>query len=162
MVSQMETPVPIDVAMLQSIGITKPGHAKRLLMKLEEPSLFPLTLGADTPANESCCGGVKQQSSLETNLYDWLAELKLEHLYEAFNEAGYEDIDLIRDHMKSRYPLDESVLRDEIRVCKPGYRLRILGKLHAEIKQPARRPIEIYAHWEKGEGCGSCSNCVLF
>ena len=40
---------------LQSIGIAKPGHSKRLLMKLEEPLLFPLSCGSQPTVSQPCC-----------------------------------------------------------------------------------------------------------
>lgn len=39
MVHQMTTPVPINESMLKNIGIRKPGHYKRLLMRLTETAI---------------------------------------------------------------------------------------------------------------------------
>ena len=59
---------------------------------------------------------------------EWLRFLKLERFYLNFLEAGYDDLDLMVEHMDSCFPITDEILRD-MKVDQVGYRLRILGSL---------------------------------
>ena len=149
MQDQMETPMPITPELLREVGITKVGHAKRILMKLAQPVCTP-------ELQQSCCGP-SEVSYFESNLYDWLTELRLEHLYENFCRAGYDRVDMLREHMWSTYCIDDEVLKTEVGVDKPGHRVRILGKLHSEARKLQRPEIGL----EQSFALKSCHNCPL-
>lgn len=162
MITQMSTPIPLCIELLQKIGIEKIGHTKRLLMKLEEPGLYLLSYGGTTPLNQSCCISKRSPDislcSEESTLYEWLADLKLDDLHGAFVASGYDDIEMLRAHMRSRYPLTDQVLRDELGVRKPGYRIRILGKLHGELRNRRKQELLI----DNSSTLKSCNKCSVF
>ena len=54
--------------------------------------------------------------------------MKLEKYLKIFEQAGYEDIEFMCSQMQSKYPIDDNLLQ-KIGINKPGYRLRVLGKL---------------------------------
>lgn len=108
LMNQMRTPVPLTEATLREIGMTKPGHMRRILMKLS--------------------GEENAISSSELDLYQWLESLSIESSYENFILSGYDNLDFLFKHMDSEYPITDSVLR-EIGISKKGHRMRLLGAL---------------------------------
>ena len=137
LVEQMLTPVPLSDAMLREIGIAKSGHRKRLLLALHREAFG----STDSPASAKgfCCPATVTRSP-QTDLKAWLQTLRLVRWHKNFVEAGYEDLQLIRDLMASPYPLTEAVLTEEVGIHKPGHRYRILGKLLDDAPQQAYRP----------------------
>ena len=129
LISQMNTPVPIDAEMLEHLGIVKPGHRRRLLFGLHQATPRP------RPRTLQCCGLLavaKKPRRLADTLEEWLAELKMQKHLKRFLAAGYEDVTSMRALMHSEYAISEEVLRTEVGVEKPGHRYRILAKLLAE------------------------------
>lgn len=136
MVEQMTTPFPLDETMLSEIGISKPGHRKRLLVKL-----YKLAFPEAKPMNHllfSCCAQqrpfVRLPVITANTLFAWLNELRLGKLHELFIGSGYDDLSYIREQMVSPYPITEETLKTEVKLNKPGHRLRILGKLLDEAR----------------------------
>ena len=123
--------MPVDQAMLQLCGITKPGHQKRLLLAI------------------ACAARRKRlrKPVLQEDLQSWLASMRLEELHGQFAAAGYEDLGWMLAQMSSPQPITEEVLRTEVGVTKPGHRMRLLGRLLL-LTSRARTDF-------------SCSGCVL-
>lgn len=149
LVIQMKTPLPLNKDILTIAGITKIGHINRLLMGLE------------IEAGISDLSGYYSLQNLHTqtkNLLEWLSSLKLENLMVLFVKSGYDDLEMIRKLMFSRYPLTDEILDRELGVHKQGYRYRILGRLHDEIfnKFPS-------SHIDYKTSCKNCSlSCGIF
>ena len=55
--------------------------------------------------------------------------MKLEHLHNFFDSAGYDDFDYLILQMSTRYTITDHTLQNDIGITKPGYRQRILSKL---------------------------------
>lgn len=124
---QMKTPFPITPQVLQRIGISKPGHCKRIVMRLRDLN--------------------SEFSDAESGFLEWLRGMKLTHLYGRFVDSGYDDLGFMKELMESQDPITDSVLKYEIGIDKPGYRIRILGRLMNEVRKETISQ----------SGCGLCS-----
>lgn len=149
MIDQMLSPLPITEQMLKNVGVDKPGHRVKLLMKLEEHAgLQPLKssrgrLESRTSRNFlKCCIAPNQATSAFINapsLLEWLRTLRLEGLHVNFVNAGYDDLETLIAQLSWRRPLNDEVLVRDVGIKKPGYRNRILSKLEDEqqlLKKP--------------------------
>jgi hypothetical protein len=87
------------------------------------------------PLRCSVVSPITEKSSLAYQLYPifyWLEKYHLEDYYEVLVEAGYEDVHIMVNQMKSPLPISDKTLRD-IGVCRPGHRRLILIKLEEEL-----------------------------
>lgn len=125
LVQQMDTSVLLTETLLEGIGITKPGHRRRLLMKLA-PALHEFV-----ETDSSCLCSDVSSSHWRYSLASWLEELRLGDLHDLFVEAGYDNVEYLREHMLSQYVITDEVLKHDVEVAKPGHRVRVLGKLLA-------------------------------
>ena len=127
--------MPITEEALTWAGVNRPGHRSRILFRLEEEAgLYRTKTKRRQPSRSGlfeCCiapsnatFGVKT-----TTVYEWLEGMKLEHLYNYFDSAGYDDFDYMILQMGTRYTITEQTLLNDIGITKPGYRQRILAKL---------------------------------
>ena len=167
LVKQMRSPMPISLAELAKIGIAKPGHRYRLLIKLEEEA--GLHVKRFTRRNNEvnqvfwrCCNVPSNTTHIisgNITLREWLRGLKLEDLTQNFFESGFDDYEFIINQMFSRYPITEEILMNDLSVSKPGHRNRILGKLKEEVKNilDKSEPIQI----ESISKQTSCDTCVI-
>lgn len=164
MLRQMHSPLPINLETLKSIGISKPGHCMRLLIKLEEAAnQRPKTLQR-TPVKGktpwTCCAAPRHTTyamSTHSTICDWLESLHLESLSGNFIEAGYTDHEFLLSHYTSvKYPLTDQFLELELKVSKPGHRKRILAKL-AEEAEVQKEGCELETVASKT----SCELCLL-
>jgi hypothetical protein len=172
MAKQMATPLPITDSLLISIGVKKPGHRARLLMKLEEESMkAPRETAAFGALTEESTYGEGCSFKCSTNrmrllfrktetLYEWLEGMKLEVCYNKFMESGYDNLEMIRHHMLSKYPINNEVLQNQVGIDKSGYRLRILGKLQEELKIYNNRVSVLLESHSKATNV-SCQSCSL-
>ncbi|CAG9327368.1 unnamed protein product [Blepharisma stoltei] len=154
MIDQMKTPLPITREVLSGIGIEKPGHIFRLLMGLEyESGIY------DTPLSEHYDSRTNLMlNDSKTEFQQWLESIKLGHLFICFEESGYDDIEMNKKLMFSRYPITDEVLKNEVGIDKRGYRYRILGKIHEEILR-SKCPVLL----ETRENTRNCSpSCSIF
>jgi len=131
---QMKSNFPISLENLKEIGISKPGHRKRLLALLEEETTKKERKSVKKPNYSSsfvCCTAPTATPGefFLPNLEEWLENLHLGHLERLFVSSGYDDLDHLLFLMKSSYPVDDQVLKEEVGVEKIGYRHRILAKL---------------------------------
>lgn len=143
-INQMRSPLPMTIEELTKIGIKKPGHRYRIVIKLEEESgIYSRRFNRRTNGNEynqgfwKCCS-VPSNTTYgiigTISIREWLRTLKLEELIPKFIDNGFDDYDMIIAQMMSRYPITDEILMNDMEVIKPGYRNRILGKLKEEVK----------------------------
>jgi len=167
MVEQMRSPLPISEESLRNIGVSKPGHCVRLLMRLEEesglkakftrlksPHSHKNFLQCCTAPNNTTFGLVNSPS-----LQEWLRQLKLEHLYDNFKSSGYDDYESLLNQMMWRKPLSEEVLEREVKVMKPGHRSRILSKLQEDVMGRDRSEGGLVV--ESGGKLVACEMCAV-
>jgi len=77
-----------------------------------------------------------------STLYGWLAQVRLEGLFDVLVEAGYEDIEALKRQVRSGKPLGIEELK-KIGVRKAGHRLRLLACLEEEAKGRPRLQAQI-------------------
>jgi hypothetical protein len=120
LIEQMRSPNPIHYDDLVSIGIKKPGHIYRVLVRLEEEAGYIFNRNSRRTRHTSedreigrflkCCV-TPSNATLGTNnsvsLRDWLASIKLEELARLFEAAGFEEYEFIISQMKSTYPITD-------------------------------------------------------
>lgn len=168
MVEQMHSPIPITVENLTKIGITKPGHRWRLLMRLEEEAgLTPRPKYKNMNSKQrgsllNCCVTPTHATYAlfgAMHLRDWLQGLRLSELYDYFVDAGYDDYESLLRQMRWRDPITSEILEHEIGITKPGYRNRILSKLHEDADRTfeANHILMIEASSKNV----ACNNCVI-
>jgi len=159
----LETIHSITLEGLESLGIYKPGHRKRLIAALKEekqPSKPTNTL--------ACCAKpvsgnhtLNQLPSLET----WLKSISLEHLYGNFAESGYEDLEHMLALMHTNLSIDEWVLEKEVGIAKQGHRHRILSKLKEDCPQVTsfKKPpsLRLELRIESASNATPCRMCTL-
>ena len=168
MINQMRSSLPITGDALKHIGIEKPGHRYRLIIKLEEEAgIIPRPpINKSRPSFEldkesfwKCCTAPNNATFGVTNspsLIEWLRVMKLESLHETLSQAGYDDYDQLITQMYSRYPLNDSILKQELNISKPGHRNRILARLQEESRLHKRDSLTIESN-DKGASCQLCS-----
>mmetsp|Transcript_33320 Transcript_33320/g.58451 ORF Transcript_33320/g.58451 Transcript_33320/m.58451 type:complete len:300 (-) Transcript_33320:589-1488(-) len=168
MIDQMHSPLPITEQMLKNIGIDKPGHRVKLLMKLEEDAGF-VPARSSRVRHESrnsrnflkCCIAPNHATSAfqsAPSLLEWLKSIRLESLHPEFVKAGYEDLETLVSQLNWRKPLNDEVLMKEIGIKKPGYRNRVLSKLQEEQQLVTRKP---ELQLEGATKLPACEMCLL-
>jgi ankyrin repeat protein len=167
LLNQMKCPLPISLDDLEKIGVKKPGHRYRLLIKLEEDSGI-VSKKYIKRYNEGqnfwkCCS-IPSNTTYglfgTISLREWLRTLKLEELVPKFVEAGFDDYEMIMSQMLSRYPITDEVLTNDIKINKPGYRNRILGKLKEDLKNIISKKDQIL-QIENSSKQTSCDTCTI-
>jgi len=169
MTKQMRSPLPITKEELMKGGVQKPGHCYRIIVKLEEDAgitkksiVSVKTVEQNKGSFWRCCSvpGSATQGVFGGNcLKEWLKGLKLEELYELFVNSGFDDYDQLITQMQSRYPIDDNILKYDIRINKPGYRNRILSKLQEDTRTLEKRESLMIESSTKNT---SCELCLIF
>lgn len=158
MVQQMLSPLPITEERLSKIGISKPGHRRKLVLKLQEEAAmdpkkglkkFPMLLKCCTAPNNT--GGLSNVPSL----LQWLDDMNLAFLITKFEEAGYEDIECMVLMMMTPTPITQSILENEIQIDDVRYRDIILEKLKNDARQLNSKTPLFYEE-PKSEACNPC------
>ena len=127
--------MPITEESLARAGVDRPGHRSRMLFRLEEESGLHRTKTkrrqpSRTGLFECCIAPSNATFGVKTtSVYEWLEAMKLEHLHNFFDSAGYDDFDYLILQMSTRYTITDHTLQNDIGITKPGYRQRILSKL---------------------------------
>lgn len=88
-------------------------------------------------------------------LMSWLESVKLEFLYEALMEGGYDDIEQNVAQMMTSMPITEEML-EGIGIDKPGYRKRLLGALDEDT-----RPMKSSRKRHRQRGSTPLGCCVV-
>ena len=128
MLEQMNSPMPINEAVLRKCGITKPGHQKRLLVRLWRFATGQL---AEEETQSTCYTSMPGQSA-EQALKEWLADSKLEGLFPLFEASGYDSLQYLREQVTSKYFVTDDLLQSEVGIASATDRLTVLGKLLRE------------------------------
>lgn len=168
MIDQMHSPLPITEQMLKNIGIDKPGHRVKLIMKLEEDAGFSQMKSSRARVEPrisrnfmKCCLAPNHATVAfvsSPSLLEWLRGLRLESLHADFMKAGYDDVETLISQLTWRRPLNDEVLLRDVGIKKPGYRNRILSKLKEEQQLSAKKP-EI--QMEGLTKMAACEMCLL-
>lgn len=172
LIEQMRSPLPLSEENLKEAGVDKPGYRARLMMKLEEEAgLYPKRSrrrgASPTSAGSlfSCCtvpGNATIGLSSDSPLREWLLQMKLEHLYGLFVDAGYEDYEALLAQMAWRVPITDAILERDIGIDKPGHRSRILSKLQDETQgQPHPPTGEPVLSMENEGMLAACAICTV-
>lgn len=167
LVKQMRSPLPVSLNELAKIGISKPGHRYRMLMRLEEDSGVHCKRPIKRPYESGqvfwkCCSVPSNTTHGVTatiSLREWLRTLKLEELTSNFIQNGFDDYEFILLQMFSRYPITEEILTNDVQIQKPGHRNRILGKLKEEAKNIIEKNETIQIETISKQT--SCDTCVI-
>jgi hypothetical protein len=85
--------------------------------------------------------------------------MKLGEFWPNFVDSGYEDYEYILWQMMSRHPITDYTLRQDINIAKPGYRARLLGRLHDDVAIKATNISDISID-VAGKNT-ACEMCVL-
>lgn len=135
---QMRSTMPLDMSVLEGIGIQQYSHRAMLLAVLEQAA------GVRRPETEErlsmCCEQNTRAISFHNyySLREWLAELGLEALHPQFVAAGYVHLEPLIQCMSSSYPLTDSLLQEELKVQRAEDRQRILRKLSQAASAASR------------------------
>jgi hypothetical protein len=90
------------------------------------------------PLRCSVVSPITEKSSVQLYpIFYWLEKYRLEDYYEVLVEAGYEDVQIMVNQMKSPLPISDKNLR-EIGICRPGHRRLMVIKLEEEAGFPKR------------------------
>ena len=126
---------------LKNIGILFAGDRARILIKLQldacenefkfnnflnENSIFYVTNHREKD--------YKKDNYLK-ELYKWLQNIKLQNLFSNFYQQGYFSVDLLLIQMLSKNPITDEILKDDLKINKYGYRLRLMNKLLDDSSQ---------------------------
>ena len=140
LVRQMLGPMPVTEKTLKELGISKPGHRRLLLAKLEEEAgLGKSQVSAHRAKSRSwiqCCGsnqGTMQVKSYPT-LAEWLEEIGLVHLHDLFLDAGFDSYQSLVEIQKSLNPLNSRILDQEIKIKEVEQRMMIMRKLQMDTE----------------------------
>lgn len=83
--------------------------------------------------------------------------MKLGHLRQNFYNSGYDDLEHLVLLMRSKWLIDDTVLKDEVQIDKLGHRQRILTKLQEEVSTGSRyKSMELTVKDNNWNACGYC------
>lgn len=166
MVSQMNGPLPISDKNLKEIGISKAGHRRHLLIKLEEEAGFGTKLMIKRHIREKsegilvCCvnANATRHHFTPPSLGEWLNDLELSHVYTQLTEAGFDSYDLLIDVQGSLHPLTNKQLEKEIKIISNADRVKLLNRLDSDVKAfyQDQEPMKISFEEPKRIVCESC------
>ena len=168
MVLQMSRDLGITEAMLEGIGIEKPGHRKRFLVAIEEET-FKLRKRhhRQTHSNPLKCCYLPEMGNngilSATDLSQWLDSLDFPEYFHLFVEAGYEDLEHIFVLMNSKYPITDQVLVFEIGIRSQAHRLKILKRLKKESQgfDTMKRPTKPELLSDRHQRSAPCEFCLI-
>ena len=144
---------------LKSIGILIPGDRAKILIRLEEKSGlydFNITKNVYYTLNNL------EKIELDINvikLNGWLAKIKLEQYLKNFIKNGYYSVDLLLMQTLSKNPLNNDILKNELKIEKLGHRTRILNKLKEDSQNYLKNlhnSLVIFHAEEKSKICSEC------
>ncbi|OMJ81487.1 hypothetical protein SteCoe_18055 [Stentor coeruleus] len=168
MISQMNGPMPISDRDLKDIGITKPGHRRYMIIKLEEEAGLSNEINIKKHIREKsvgifkCCNvsnGTKNFSS--PGLLEWLESLELSHLFGLFTESGYDTYDLLLDVQNSLHPLTSKQLECEVKIINLKDRIMILNRLEHDINLYYQDGEQSKIHFDEPRKI-VCETCCVF
>ncbi|CAG9328740.1 unnamed protein product [Blepharisma stoltei] len=174
MSAQMLTPMPITEQHLASIGISKAGHRKRIIMKLEEEAGLIQKRAVKKNSSSAwngkqdflkCCVAPSNATAglfMQPTLREWLEDLGLENLYQQFIDAGYDEYENLVLSMFTKHPITHDVLEKEVKIKKAEFRNRILKRLEQDSKHYSTRSHSMSPQISFDESKNvACEMCVV-
>ncbi len=138
----------------EEIGIEKNGHIYRIITKLEidseciDKQIYQILTSSNInqgrnliTSNEYCfgCCTLKENNNdneeMIYNLDNWLNSNNLNHLKENFICNGFDKIEFFIIQMFSSYPINDNILKNELKINNEKDRDIILFKLNRDIKR---------------------------
>lgn len=156
---QMRSDMPLNLDILNIIGIHKPGYRYRLLAWLTEDcqkddfQLNPKPRSLSLCLNPVSTPGLNLTPSIDA----WLESINLKILIKKFENSGFDDFESLVYLMRSKYPITDLMLEKEILIDKIGHRQRILTKLKEEAFIFKRRGLSA----ERENDGTACQSCVI-
>lgn len=174
---------------LQNIGINKPGHAFRILARMEYDSgiinenlSFLINRGKFNdmmrgsmyfPKSQiSCCaanktGTNKSLYAFDLSISDWLAKIGFEHLKKNFSHNGFDSMDYLLLQMFSSYQFDNSFLENHLHIYQLKDRKLLLTemeKMASVLKNYLRRASgENFVELEdENNSQADCKICLIY
>ena len=150
-------PVPLSTQELEYIGIHKPGHRYKILIKLDEEAAIDRNLKyLALYRNKNTCFGCKQDPFLdEIELDAWLEAGQIGQIRGVLAEAGY-DLELVLMQAQSAYTFSHTMLKNEINVLDKTARERFLMHVRQTLNNRHVMPFTLY--YNRG---GPCDQCIL-
>lgn len=145
---QMRSSLPLDAATLQAIGVKKSSHRVSLLTALEEAAGVKKTYAGSV----LCCGPSTRSSDIASTR-QWLGEMGLGQLYPLFAEAGFADLEVLRQARNSAYPITDEVLKRRVGIASPQDRELILQRLAQGALGPNATETHILDRESKVSAC---------
>ena len=164
LIEQEKTCISVTDAQLKEIGILLPGDRAKILIHLEEKAElfnFPIPKNVYYDINNvNNISNILDDSNVR-KIFDWLRGIKIENYLENFIEGGYYSIELILMQMNSKFPINESVIKDELGIVKVGHRARLINKLIEDGKKfwnKLKNPVIEVGNSNMDKNC----ECILF
>ena len=163
LISQSKTDNPITDLQLKEIGISNLGDRTRILVRLEENAN---NFGCSLP-NEVyyICDNINNIDINEDfHIYkflNWLNRLNIGEYLDNFLINGYYCIELLLIQMKSKNPINDDILKNEIEINKIGHRSRILNKLIEDSEEFYKKLKKKGFFFTSGKEIKSC-DCSIF
>lgn len=149
---------------LKLIGITKPGHRAKILIKIEsESKRLTIKLNHETVFYNANDPSNHISDPHLYSLFNWLKNYKLEQYYNTFVEMGYHSIELLYTQMITNNPLTDDSLKNEFHIEKLGHRIRILNQLNedSQIYVNKLQTIECTHFESESQKKNSCT-CTIY
>lgn len=170
---------------VSEIGIKKPGHIFRILVKLEIDSglinkkIYELVIKAKNTLKTSCnikiskeyfCGcNISNEKTVSSNsqnfdLVSWLKKIDLIELKDNFLYNGYEMVEFFVIQMFSSNPIDEFILKEYLHIYSEKHRDIIIMQLNKDVKYIMKKinskmnSMEFQKEMEET----NCKVCVIF
>ena len=164
LIEQEKTCISVTDAQLKEIGILLPGDRAKILIHLEEKAElfnFPIPKNVYYDINNvNNISNILDDSNVK-KIFDWLRGIKIENYLENFIEGGYYSIELILMQMNSKFPINDSVIKDELGIVKVGHRARLINKLIEDGKKfwnKLNNPVIEVGNSNMDKNC----ECILF
>ena len=125
----------VNDAQLKEIGVLLPGDRAKILIHLEEKAeKFSFNVPKNVFYEIIDVENILEDFNVK-KIYNWLKNLKVENYLENFLTGGYYSIELILMQMNSKFPINDSILKEELGILKVGHRARIMNKLVEDGKK---------------------------
>ena len=171
---------------IEEIGIKKPGHIYRILVKLEIDSelinnkIYEYVKNARNTLNTSTnikiskeyfCGcNISNEKRIVNekreifNLGAWLRNIGMVNLKENFMYNGFDMIEFFIIQMFSSIPIDEHILKDYLHIYSEKQRDLIIMQLNRDVRYIMKRIDPKYSSTEiqKEIEETSCKACIIF
>ena len=161
LIEQEKTCTAINDTQLKEIGILLPGDRAKILIHLEEKAgNYNFTVPKSVYYEIKNVKNILEDFSAQ-KIYNWLKNLKVEDYLENFIQGGYCSIELILMQMNCKFPINDSIMKEELGILKVGHRARIMNKLVEDGKKfwnKLNNNNTIIANTQMEKNC----ECVLF